>query len=78
MTLIIRLSDRYRNPSIRGQTKLDDEVEPMVRMKWIWAGCVSRRYDDRWSKRVIQWCSINSGEDREDRDDTLNMTIYQK
>jgi hypothetical protein len=50
------LRDRIRNEVIRQRTKVTDIVAHRIStLKW--AGHISRRTDNRWGKRVLEWRS---------------------
>ncbi len=46
--------DRKRAPWIREQTKVEDILMTIKIKKWIWAGHVMQRRDNRWSTRVTK------------------------
>jgi hypothetical protein len=49
------LRDRIRNQVIRQRTKVTDIAHRISMLKRQWAGHISRRTDNRWSKRVLEW-----------------------
>jgi hypothetical protein len=51
----ISLRDRIRNQVIRHRTKVTDIAHRISMLKWQWAGHISRRTDNRWGKRVLEW-----------------------
>jgi hypothetical protein len=51
----VSLRDRIRNQVIRQRTKVTDIAHHINMLKWQWAGHISRRTDNRWGKRVLQW-----------------------
>jgi hypothetical protein len=51
----VSLRDRIRNQVIRQRTKLTDIAHRISKLKWQWAGYISRRTDNRWGKRVLGW-----------------------
>ena len=51
----ISLRDRKRSTWIREQTKVEDILKCIKKKKWQWAGHVSRRQDNRWTKNVTDW-----------------------
>nr|XP_027238077.1 uncharacterized protein LOC113829174 [Penaeus vannamei] len=51
----VSLRDKKRCIWIRDQTKIKDIIELIKEQKRRWAGHLSRREDDRWSKRLIDW-----------------------
>ncbi|KAI8427072.1 hypothetical protein MSG28_014711 [Choristoneura fumiferana] len=40
---------------IRHRTKVIDIAHRISKLKWQWAGHISRRTDNRWGKRVLEW-----------------------
>jgi hypothetical protein len=46
---------RIRNEVIRQRTKVTDIAHRISMLKWQWAGHISRRTDNRWRKRVLEW-----------------------
>ncbi|PZC81828.1 hypothetical protein B5X24_HaOG211841 [Helicoverpa armigera] len=52
---------RIRNEVIRQRTKVIDVddlgyvAHRISKLKWQWAGHISRRTDNRWGKRVLEW-----------------------
>jgi hypothetical protein len=51
----VSLRDRIRNQVIRQRTKVTDIAHRISMLKWQWAGHISRRTDNRWGKRVLEW-----------------------
>ena len=51
----VSLKDRIRNEMIRQRTKVTDIAHRISKLKWQWAGHISRRTDNRWSKRALEW-----------------------
>ena len=51
----VSLRDRIRNEVIRQRTKVIDIAHRISKLKWQWAGHISRRTDNRWGKRVLEW-----------------------
>jgi hypothetical protein len=51
----VSLRDRIRNQVIRQRTKVTDMAHRISMLKCQWAGHVSRRTDNRWGKRVLEW-----------------------
>ena len=49
------LRDRIRNEVIRQRTNVVDIALKISKLKWYWAGHISRRTDDRWGRRVLEW-----------------------
>ncbi len=52
--------DRKLAPWIREQTKIDDVLTTIKKMKWSWAGHIMCRTDNRWTKKVAEWQPRNS------------------
>jgi hypothetical protein len=50
----VSLRDRIRKEVIR-QIKATDKAHRISMLKWQWAGNISRRTDNRWGKRVLEW-----------------------
>jgi hypothetical protein len=46
---------RIQNQVIRERTKVTDVARRIRTLKWQWAGHISRRTDNRWGKRVLEW-----------------------
>jgi hypothetical protein len=44
-----------RNQVIRQRTKVTDIAHRISTLKWQWAGHISRRTDNRWGERVVEW-----------------------
>jgi hypothetical protein len=51
----VSLRDRIRNQVIRQSTKGTDIAHRITMLKWQWAGHISRRTDNHWGKRVLEW-----------------------
>jgi hypothetical protein len=51
----VSLRDRIRNQVIRQRTKVIDIAHRISMLKWQRAGHISRRTDNRWGKRVVEW-----------------------
>jgi hypothetical protein len=51
----VSLRDRIRNQVIQQRTKVTDMAHRISMLKWQWAGHISRRTDNRWGKRVLEW-----------------------
>jgi hypothetical protein len=54
-TLGVSLRDQIRNQVIRQRTKVTDIAHRFSMLKWQWASHISRRTDNRWGKRVLEW-----------------------
>jgi hypothetical protein len=50
----VSLRDRIRNQVIRQITKVTDIAHRISMLKWQ-AGHISRRTNNRWGKRVLEW-----------------------
>ena len=46
-----------------------DIIQVIKKQKWRWAGHLARRNDNRWSKRITEWCPRDSTRSRK-RPDT--------
>ncbi len=55
----IRRKDRARNDGIRNETKMVDIGYKSSKIKWKYAGHITRQIDDRWEKRVEEWIPHN-------------------
>ena len=53
--LNITYRDRKTNVWVRTQTKVTDVITTARRLKWSWAGHVSRLNDNRWTSRITHW-----------------------
>ena len=53
--LNITYKDRKTNKWIREQTDFEDILKTIKKMKWTWAGHISRCKDNRWSSAITQW-----------------------
>ena len=53
--LNITYHDRKTNTWVRAKTGVTDVIKITRRMKWSWAGHISRLKDDRWTKRITTW-----------------------
>jgi hypothetical protein len=51
----VSLRDRIQNQMIRQRTKVTGIAHRISMLKWQWAGYISRRTDNRWDKRVLEW-----------------------
>jgi hypothetical protein len=51
----VSLRDRIRNQVIQHRTKFTDIAHRISMLKWRWDGHISRRTDNRWGKRVLEW-----------------------
>jgi hypothetical protein len=51
----VSLRDRIRNQVVCQRTKVTDIAHRISMLKWQWAGHISRRTDNRWGKRVLEW-----------------------
>ncbi len=47
--------DRKRAIWIRKHTKVEDILMTINKKKWVWAGHIMRRTDNRWTKKVTEW-----------------------
>jgi hypothetical protein len=51
----VSLRDRIRNEAIRQKNKVADIAHRISTLKWSWAGHISRKTDNCWDKRVLEW-----------------------
>jgi hypothetical protein len=51
----MEVGDRIRNEVIRQKTKVTGIVHRICTLKWQWASHISRRTDNHWGKRVLEW-----------------------
>jgi hypothetical protein len=51
----VSLRDRIRNQVVWQRIKVTDIAHRISMLKWQWAGHISRRTDNRWVKRVLEW-----------------------
>jgi hypothetical protein len=51
----VSLRDRIQNEVIRQKTKVTDIAHRISTLKWQWADHISRRTDNRWGERVLEW-----------------------
>ncbi|CAK1582477.1 unnamed protein product [Parnassius mnemosyne] len=51
----VSLRDKLRNEGIRSRTRVTDIAQPISKLKWQWAGHISRRTDNRWGRKVFEW-----------------------
>lgn len=54
-TLNIRKIHKIRSEIIRQKTKVTDALTQALRLKWQWAGHISRLKDNRWTTKVTCW-----------------------
>ena len=57
--LKITIRDRKSSLWIRKQTKIKDIIKYIKQQKRRWAGHIARRKDNRWSKRIMEWCPLD-------------------
>ncbi|GBP24090.1 Putative uncharacterized transposon-derived protein F52C9.6 [Eumeta japonica] len=53
--LKLRRIDKKRNTDIRNKTKLVDELQHTMTLKWKWAGHIARYQDKRWTTQTTNW-----------------------
>jgi hypothetical protein len=53
--LRVYLRDRILSQVIRQRTKVTGIAHRISMLKWLWAGHISRRTDNHWGKRVLEW-----------------------
>lgn len=62
--LNLKLSDKVKNTEIRKRTQVTDAVIHTRKLKWKWAGHLSRYEDGRWTNRVTKWRGPSTGKRR--------------
>ncbi|XP_073991865.1 uncharacterized protein [Rhodnius prolixus] len=55
----VKKKDRIQATEIRKKTLLTDLVVAAKKLKWNWAGHISRLEGDRWTKVCTEWCPAN-------------------
>ncbi|KAJ2946424.1 hypothetical protein O0L34_g12464 [Tuta absoluta] len=65
--LRLKLKDKKRNETIRQKTKVKDAIVHVRRLKWKWAGHLTRYKDGRWTKKVTEWTGPVQGKRRPGR-----------
>ena len=53
--LEITRRDMKRNVWVRSETKVQDIIETVMKMKFKWAGHSVRRTDERWTAGILSW-----------------------
>ena len=53
--LSLRKIHRIRSQEIRKKTKLTDALHQALKLKWNWAGHVTRYTDQRWTLKSTKW-----------------------
>ena len=84
--LNITYHDRKTNTWVRAKTGVTDVIKTTRRMKWSWAGHISRLKDDRWTKRITTWEPYGrkrlrgrpAKRWRDDLDEYWNETTWQR
>jgi hypothetical protein len=56
----ITLRDRKRSTWIRAKTRVKDIIQVIKQQKWRWAGHIARMRDNRWTKRITDWCPYSN------------------
>ncbi|CAH2241458.1 jg15655 [Pararge aegeria aegeria] len=51
----VSLRDQIRNEEIRKRTRVTDIAQRVAKLKWQWAGHITRRTDGRWGLKVLEW-----------------------
>ena len=46
------------------KTKMQNIMIHIKQMKWRWAGHIMRLTDERWTKKITEWCPINKTRNR--------------
>ncbi len=57
----MKRTDRIRNTVIRSKTGVADVGQKAAKLKWDWAGHVSRMHLERLTTIVTQWTPQNGG-----------------
>ena len=55
----ITIRDMKSSMWIRRKTRVRDIIKYIKLLKWRWAGHVARRDDNRWSRRLTDWCPLD-------------------
>lgn len=84
--LNITYRDRKTNEWVRNRTKVTDIITTVRRLKWSWAGHISRLRDNRWTSRITTWRPYDGKRSRgrpakrwrDDLDDFWKDTIWQR
>ena len=76
--LNITYHDRKTNTWVRAKTGVTDVIKTTRRMKWYWAGHISRLKDDRWTKRITTWKGRDYEEGQQKDGETIWMSIGMK
>lgn len=53
MEIVIILRDRNESAWIIKETKIQDTLEVIKKLKWRWVGCIAKRKVNRWSSRLF-------------------------
>ncbi len=51
----ITMRDRWRNTDIRKKSRVRDCRYVAEKLKWSYAGHITRREEGRWEKKVLEW-----------------------
>ena len=57
--LVITMRDRHRSAWIMAKTGVKDIIQVVKKQKQRQAGNVARINDNRWTKRIKDWCPYN-------------------
>ncbi len=84
--LNITSKDRKTNIWVRERTKVVNVINTVRKIKWSWAGYISRLKDDRWTPHATTWRPYDkkrrqgtpSKRRRDDLDKYWSDTIWQK
>ena len=78
----ITYHDRKTNTSVRAKTGITDVINTTRRVKWCWAGHISRLKNDRWTNRITTWRPYGRkrlrGRAVNDLDEYWNETSWQR
>ena len=53
--LKINKIQKIRSETIRKETRITDGLKQVLRLKWKWAGHITRYKDDRWTLKTTKW-----------------------
>lgn len=84
--LNITYRDRKTNDWVREKTKVTDVITTVRRLKWTWAGHISRIQDNRWTSRITSWRPYDGKRSRgrpakrwrDDLDDFWRSAIWRR
>ena len=71
----ITMRDRHRSTRIRAKTGGKDIVQVVKKQKSRWAGHVAKMNDNRWTKRITDWCPYYDKRSKKRPDTSLRDEI---